>query len=91
MITDKMLFLSKIYAIKRTIEQLPEDVTICGINVRFDAYKPREIQIHILEHPLVTGKRVKDMGGGEWWCENPGDVYVGWIEEDCNGPVSAEN
>ena len=73
----KDLYLNKLDAIKRTLESLPDDCSVCSIS---DTY-PAGMRIQILEHPAVKGERKEFMAGGQWWCEVPGEVVVGYCEK----------
>lgn len=94
--TSKELYLSKLYAIGQAIAALPDDVKICRI---YDDVNPDRIKIHILEHPDVQGERVDKHHCGDWWCEVPGEVTVGYLHRmrvahqcsECGEPIYEED
>lgn len=78
---QKWKLLANLDAIREVVEKLPDDVRICNISNRGMLENEYTI-IQILRHPDVTGERVYEMRKDEWWCERPGPVAVGWIEDD---------
>ena len=81
--TDKERYLDNMDAIKRTIESLPDDVTICSIHIHWGGWKRKNyIEIQILQHPDVKGDTREEYEDGSGaWCEKDGEIPVGWVED----------
>lgn len=73
-------------ALRDTIDNLPEDVSICSITY----HGVNDLMVQILEHPEITGERIRKNGPGEYWCEKKnGSIIVGWIEKPKEKPKVA--
>ena len=75
--TIKELYLSKMDAIRETIEALPDDVRICGISDNLcDG-----MTVQVLNSPNLIADKKEPHSNGQKWCTFiRNGITVGWLE-----------